>query len=106
MIVEITLNYERTSGDFDTVWMDTDKLRTYTPLTNEMPQDIVSIIENTDELSIEDGPNDVRVLFDLIGLPSSQPDWWSEESDKMFDDDVITYDRPSKIDKEFEIHFC
>lgn len=109
MIVEIILNYERTSGGFDKVFLDTSKLEKYHPIGNNMPIDIVHIIENENYLSImADGADSSTDFLSLVGMGhlGSQKDWFEEEYEQMLEKGVISIKRPSIIDKEFEISYC
>jgi hypothetical protein len=93
--IEILLDYSRTSGDVSKVYMDMNKMRKYKPVGTKTPIDIINIIENSE-------------YIDLTSGGRGDNDWWSEEEESMFDQGIISWDRPkSGLRGEYlEISFC
>jgi hypothetical protein len=102
MVVQIILNHERVGGHTQHVWcIDTSLLRNYKPIGNNMPHNIIDMLENENYMTSMDGAIDKMVLTSNMQVNA---DWYEEEEEEMIKQRVITFNVP--IDKEFEICYC
>jgi hypothetical protein len=93
--IEILLDRSRVGNDFDKVYMDMNKMRNYKPIGSRVPKNVIDIIEN-------------KEYIDLTCGGQGDDDWWSDEEENMFEQGVISWDRPTSglRDCEFQISFC
>ena len=102
MVVQIILNHERVGGYTQRVWcINTELLKKYKPIGNNMPHNIVDMLENENYMTSMDGAIDKMVLTSNMQVNA---DWYEEEEEEMIKQGVVTFNVP--IDKEFEICYC
>jgi hypothetical protein len=93
MIVLVTQNMERIGWGPSNYVLDTDKLKNYKPITNDVPSNVVDILENKPWIDIMSG---------------NEPDWFGDELENMIKEGIVVEvtENTNKIDREFEIAYC